>query len=75
MAPIIAPRGIMPPMGNNPEIRPNAAKTETGRERKTITIPGKGGIPAGGATVAADVRITEAPGRTGTTRKKAISSE
>ena len=88
MVRIIIHQGIMLPAQNNPGTSPKvgpitvrqkgsatAAKTEARKERKTTITPGKGGIPAVGETVAAAIRIMEAPGLTGTMRKKAISSE
>ena len=83
MVPIVAPRGTIPLGGNNPETSPDvlpkasviAAKTEARKGQRPLITPDKEEIPAGGVTVAADDRITEALGRTGTIRKKAISSE
>ena len=88
MARISASRGTIPLAQNNPEVGPNAGpitvrqkdrsnavKTGARMGKTPIIIPAKGGIPAGGGTAAADVRITEAPGLMGMMRKKAISSE
>lgn len=84
----IALREIIPPAQNNPEISPNggptivrrknsanAAGTRDRKEQKTIITPGKGGIPAGGATAAGAGRIMGLLGRMEMMPQKAISSE
>lgn len=82
-APIIAPRGTIPPGENNPEISPDvrpkasaiAAKTEARRGQRPLTTPDKEEIPAAGATAAGAGRIMGLLGRMEMMPQKAISSE